>query len=80
MRSSTRVEFGLYDVTARADSSPVCGALQPFCDLKADFMRETVPAQPKYGTLEDRQFLMDGSFSLSRTSLRGSSGGCGAVR
>ena len=64
MRSSTRVEFGLYDVTARADSSPVCGALQPFCDLKADFMRETVPAQVKYGTLEDRQFLMDGSFSL----------------
>ena len=64
MRTSTRVEFGLFDVTARGDSTPASGAAQPFCDLAADLLREERPAQTKYGTLETRQFLMDGSFAL----------------
>lgn len=64
MRTNTRVEFGLYDVTARGDSTPSCQAAQPFCDLAADLLLEERPDQTKYGTLEDRQFLMDGSFSL----------------
>lgn len=64
MRTNTRVEFGLYDVTARGDSSPVCDAAQPFCRLRRDLLVEAVPSQVKYGTLESRQWLMDGSFSF----------------
>lgn len=62
MRTNTRVEFGLYDVTARGDSSPACDAAQPFCSLRRDLLVEAVPSQVKYGTLESRQWLMDGSF------------------
>lgn len=64
MRTNTRVEFGLYDVTARGDSSPACDAAQPFCSLRRDLLVEAVPSQVKYGTLESRQWLMDGSFSF----------------
>lgn len=66
MRTSTRVEFGLYDVTARGDSAPTSSTAQPFCNLSADLKIETDrrPALQKYGTLERCQFLMDGSFSL----------------
>ena len=64
MRTNTRVEFGLYDVTARGDSSPVCDTAQPFCRLRRDLLVEAVPSQVKYGTLESRQWLMDGSFSF----------------
>lgn len=64
MRTNTRVEFGLYDVTARGDSNPTCDAAQPFCSLRRDLLVEAVPSQVKYGTLESRQWLMDGSFSF----------------
>ncbi len=64
MRTNTRVHFGLYDVTARGDSSPASEQAQPFCDLERDLLAESVPALTKYGTLEKRQFLMDGSFVL----------------
>lgn len=64
MRTNTRVHFGLYDVTARGDSSPTSEQAQPFCDLERDLLAESVPTLTKYGTLENRQFLMDGSFDL----------------
>lgn len=64
MRTNTRVEFGLFDVTARGDSTPSCQSAQLFCDLAADLLLEERPSQTKYGTLEARQFLMDGSFEL----------------
>ena len=64
MRTNTRVEFGLFDVTARGDSAPSSAAAQPFCDLQTDLLLEERPPQTKYGTLEARQFLMDGSFEL----------------
>lgn len=64
MRTSTRVEFGLFDVTARGDSTPSSEAAQTFCDLQTDLLLEERPDQTKYGTLEARQFLMDGSFAL----------------
>ena len=64
MRTNTRVEFGLYDVTARGDSSPACDAAQPFCSLRRDLLVRLSPVQVKYGTLESRQWLMDGSFSF----------------
>lgn len=64
MRTSTRVEFGLFDVTARGDSSPSSAAAQPFCNLASDLLLEERPRQARYGTLETLQFLMDGSFAL----------------
>lgn len=66
MRTNTRVQFGLYDVTARQDSIPSSIAAQPFCDAERDLKMETdaVPTIVKYGTLEKKQFLMDGSFEL----------------
>lgn len=64
MKTNTRVHFGLYDVTARGDSAPSSEQAQPFCDLERDLLAEEVPALTKYGTLERRQFLMDGSFAL----------------
>ena len=62
MNTSTRVEFGLYDVTARSDSAPVTEDAKDFCNLSKDLLLESVPNQNKYGTLETRQWLMDGSF------------------
>ena len=59
---STRVEFGLYDVTARSDSTPTTEQAKAFCNLSKDLLLESVPSQNKYGTLETRQWLMDGSF------------------
>lgn len=64
MRTNTRVEFGLYDVTARGDSAPSCTTAKPFCNLARDLLLESVPSQNKYGTLESEQWLMDGSFSF----------------
>lgn len=64
MRTNTRVEFGLYDVTARGDSTPSCTTAKPFCNLGRDLLLESVPSQNKYGTLESEQWLMDGSFSF----------------
>lgn len=64
MRTNTRVEFGLYDVTARGDSTPSCTTTKPFCNLGRDLLLESVPSQNKYGTLESEQWLMDGSFSF----------------
>ena len=57
MNTSTRVEFGLYDVTARSDSAPVTEDAKDFCNLSKDLLLESVPNQNKYGTLETRQFL-----------------------
>lgn len=64
MRTNTRVEFGLYDVTARGDSAPSCTTAKPFCNLGRDLLLESVPSQNKYGTLENEQWIMDGSFSF----------------
>lgn len=64
MRTNTRVEFGLYDVTARGDSAPSCTTAKPFCNLGRDLLLESVPSQNKYGTLESEQWLMDGSFAF----------------
>ena len=52
MRTNTRVEFGLYDVTARGDSAPSCTTAKPFCNLGRDLLLESAPSQNKYGTLE----------------------------
>ena len=51
MNTSTRVEFGLYDVTARSDSTPTTEQAKAFCNLSKDLLLESVPSQNKYGTL-----------------------------
>lgn len=48
MNTSTRVEFGLYDVTARSDSAPVTEDAKDFCNLSKDLLLESVPNQNKY--------------------------------
>ena len=62
MATSAKISFGLYDTTAKDDSTPTATDIQPFVnfnDLKADSL--TVP---KYATLEHNQFLLDESFDL----------------
>lgn len=78
MNTSTRVEFGLYDVTARSDSAPVTEDAKDFCNLSKDLLLESVPNQNKYGTLETRQWLMDGSFLFFPKRLGSISGAFGA--
>ena len=78
MNTSTRVEFGLYDVTARSDSAPVTEDAKDFCNLSKDLLLESVPNQNKYGTLETRQWLMDGSFLFFPETLGSISGAFGA--
>lgn len=64
MHTSTRIELGLYDVTAKGDSRPTCADAQPWANTKRDLKAEKLPKLHKYGTLENRRFLMDGSFEL----------------
>lgn len=61
MRTNTRVSFGLYDVTAKGDSTPQSSTAEWFVNL-ADLKAKAVPTLPKYGTLEENQFLLDGQF------------------
>lgn len=71
MQTDTRIEFSFVDVTARADSTPASADAQPWCDVKADLCRENIPQHQKYGTLEPRQCLMDGSFALFPNAPKG---------
>lgn len=60
MSTSTEISFGLFDVTAKEDSAPTITDKQEFIDLeqlKVDDLQVE-----KYGTLEQNQFLLDGSF------------------
>jgi hypothetical protein len=59
---ATQIAFGLYDVTAKADSSPTATDKQPFVDM-SDLLLDELEA-PKYATLEQDLFLLDGSFEL----------------
>lgn len=71
MQTDARIEFSFVDTTARADSTPACADAQPWCSVKADLCTETIPPRPKYGTLEPRQCLMDGSFELFPDAPKG---------
>lgn len=58
----TEIILNLIDITAKSDSSPAATDILPFADatqLKRDDL-----VVPKYATLEDDFFLLDGSFSL----------------
>ena len=59
---ATQIAFGLYDVTAKADSSPTATDKQLFVNM-SDLLLDELEA-PKYATLEQDLFLLDGSFKL----------------
>ena len=63
MQTSLVVSFGLYDTTARQDSTLAFGAgQQEFSDL-LDLKNEEGAFPPAAATLEEDYFLLDGSFS-----------------
>ncbi|MFV0414004.1 MAG: hypothetical protein ACK5L3_12200 [Oscillospiraceae bacterium] len=63
MRTSTEVQFALFDVTAKMDAMYTAALIEPFCNLE-DFRQDTPPILPKYATCEHKQFLLDGSFEM----------------
>ncbi len=56
----TIITFDLLDVTAKADSVPSADDAQPFVDINQ--LKQDSLSVPKYATLEDDFFLLDGSF------------------
>lgn len=62
MGTRTEISYGLFDVTAKADSSPAIPDKQPFVNL--DQLKETDLVVEKYGTGEWNQFVLDGTFKL----------------
>jgi len=62
-RTSCTITFGLYDTTARQDASYKAEDRQPFVNFE-DFRREEGISVPKFATLEQNQFLLDGTFEL----------------
>jgi len=62
-RTSCTITFGLYDTTARQDASYETDDKQPFVNFE-DFKREEGISVPKFATLEQNQFLLDGTFEL----------------
>lgn len=61
--SQALVSFGVYDVTAKSDASPVASNSQPFTSLSSLLDNIKVP-NFKFATLEDDMFKLDGSFYL----------------
>lgn len=62
MSTSVEISYGLFDVTAKEDSTPAITDKQPFVDL--DQLKETDLQVEKYGTGEWNQFILDGTFKL----------------
>lgn len=58
----TEIVLDLIDVTAKSDSTPAATDILPFADA-AQLKRDGLTV-PKYATLEDGFFLLDGSFEL----------------
>ncbi len=59
MATSTEISFGLFDVSAKPDSSPSCPDKQPFVDID-QLKLDAVTALPA-ATLEPNYWLLDGS-------------------
>ena len=59
MTAEVSLALGLFDVTAKEDSSVSLSAKQPFCK-ESDFSREITP--PKVATCEPAYWRLDGSF------------------
>lgn len=61
MKTNTRISFGVFDVTAKEDSTLNANDIQNFSDLN-DLKAEDGANSPLVGTLEEDYFLLDGSF------------------
>lgn len=61
-KTSVKIEFGLFDTTAKSDSNPSVTDSQPFVNVE-DLKLEKINVG-KYATLEENQFLLDGNFDL----------------
>ena len=61
-KTSTSAVINLYDVTAKLDGYYESNSAQPFVDLT--LLDEERTGTIKYATLENRGFLLDGSFSI----------------
>lgn len=62
MNTSAEIIFRIFDVTAALDAVPSATDKQSFSSL--DTLCKEDLAFKKYGTLEDNQFLLDGTFEL----------------
>jgi hypothetical protein len=61
MATSTEISFGLFDVSAKPDSSPSCPDKQPFVDI--DQLKLDAVTAPPSATLEPNSWFLDGTFS-----------------
>ena len=62
MGTSVKIEFGLFDTTAKADSTIIATDKQAFINVD-DLKLEEININ-KYATLEQNQFLLDESYNL----------------
>lgn len=60
MGTSTEISFGLFDVTAKPDSTPICQDKQPFIDI--DQLKLDAVTAPAVATLEHNFWALDGTF------------------
>lgn len=60
MGTSTEISFGLFDVTAKPDSTPSCQDKQPFIDI--DQLKLDAVTAPAVATLEHNFWALDGTF------------------
>ncbi|HWQ76860.1 MAG TPA: hypothetical protein VN441_16255 [Syntrophomonas sp.] len=62
MSTGVEISYGLFDVTAKSDSTPAITDKQSFVNMGQ--LKETDLQVEKYGTLEPNQFVLDGTFQL----------------
>lgn len=62
MGTYAEISYGLFDVTAKLDSTPACSDKQIF--VNTDQLKQTDLAIGKYGTCEPNNFVLDGSMLL----------------
>lgn len=59
MQKSTQITFGLFDVTAKPDSTPSSNSIQSFCNINE--LKSNIEPK-KYISLENNLWQLDGSF------------------
>lgn len=62
MKTSTKISFGLVDVTAKKDSQLAVNDKQNFVDI-TDLERDDIE-EVKYATCEKNQFALNGTYEL----------------
>lgn len=70
MASSLSLSFGLFDVTAKEDSTPTSADKQSFVNMD-DLKMEDSPQTVRTATLEEDYFLLDGSFQPFHNAPQG---------